>query len=379
MTSPQFIQTTQMHIDPGVIDLGVGQPQLELLPFERLRRAAARCFETNDAGFLQYGAEQGDGYLRQALARFLAQEYAFPVAPETLFITNGASSGLDLTCTLFTRPGDVIFVEEPTYFLALRIFADHHLRPVPVAVDEHGLVPEALAEALKTHRPALLYTIPSFQNPSGCTLSAERRQHLALLSREHGFLIVADEVYHLLYFNAAPPPAFASQAGVGNIVSLGSFSKILAPGLRLGWIQTDAARARAYAACGLLDSGGGLNPFTSAVVRGLVESGELKAHIAELCAVYRERVAAMHAALQTHLPGALYQVPQGGYFFWVRLPGGRDAAALAQRAGQFKVSFRPGMRFSIGGGLADFVRLCFACYPSEQLVEGVARLGRALE
>ena len=129
--------------------------------------------------------------------------------PETLFITNGASSGLDLICSLLTRPGDVIFVEEPSYFLAMQIFADHRLRLVPIPIDEHGLVVEALEDALKKHHPVFLYTIPTFQNPSGHTLSDERRRRLAQLSREHDFLIVADEVYHLLNFGAQPPTPFA--------------------------------------------------------------------------------------------------------------------------------------------------------------------------
>jgi 2-aminoadipate transaminase len=379
MTSNTFIQTTQMHTDPAVIDLGIGQPQLSLLPLERIRRSAEIRFAQGDPSFLQYGAEQGDGYLRIALAQYLAGEYGFPVAAEQLFITNGASLGLDLTCTLYTRPGDTIFVEEPSYFLALRIFQDHQLKVVPVPVDEDGLIVEAVEDALRSHRPALLYTIPTFQNPSGYTLSEGRRARLAQLSRAENFLIVADEVYHLLHFGGSLPRAFAAYAGEGNIVSLGSFSKILAPGLRLGWIHTDPARAEAYAACGLVDSGGGLNPFTSAVVRGLVEDGGLHENIVRLREVYSARAAALDAALRAHLPGARYHVPRGGYFFWVRLPGGMDAEALMPRAEASKVSYRPGVRFSNQGGLRDCIRLCFAYYDSSQLVDGVARLGKALE
>jgi DNA-binding transcriptional MocR family regulator len=270
-------------------------------------------------------------------------------------------------------------VEEPSYFLALRVFADHQLRTVPIPMDENGLIVEALEEELKKVRPAFVYTIPTFQNPSGYTLSESRRSRLAQLSREHGFLIVADEVYHLLNFSAHLPRPFAAHTAGGNIISLGSFSKILAPGLRLGWIQTDAARAQAFAGCGLLDSGGGLNPFTSAVVRGLVEDGGLKANIEHLCATYRERAAAMDAALRLSIPGAAYQAPRGGYFFWVRLPGGADASALMQRAEACQVSFRPGVRFSSRGGLKEYVRLCFAYYEAGPLTEGIARLARALE
>jgi 2-aminoadipate transaminase len=379
MDSDISVQTTQMLDNPAVIDLGIGQPQLSLLPLEQIRRAAEIRFAQKDASFLQFGAEQGDGFLRRDLARFLSQEYSCPVLSKNLFITNGASSGLDLTCTLFAKAGDTIFVEEPSYFLALRIFADHHLRLVPIPVDDHGLVVEALERELKTVRPTFLYTIPAFQNPTGYTLSEERRAHLARLSREYDFLIVADEVYHLLNFATALPRPFADYASEGNILSLGSFSKILAPGLRLGWIQTDSLRAQVFAACGLVDSGGGLNPFTSAIVRGLLETGALKGIIDHLCTTYQSRVAAMDAALRKYIPDADYQVPRGGYFFWIKLPGGRDAEEVMKRAEAFDVSIRPGVRFSSRGELRNYARLCFAYYEADQLTEGIARLGRALE
>lgn len=374
MTDPLALQTAQMHADPSVVDLGVGQPQFSLLPMERLRQAAEMRFVQGDPGFLQYGAEQGDGYLRVSLAAYLTRAYGLAVAPETLFISNGASGGLDLVCTLFTRPGDTIFVEEPSYFLALRIFADHGLRPVAIPVDKDGLVIEALEEALTRTRPVLLYTIPTFQNPSGYTLAEDRRARLAGLSRKHDFLIVADEVYHLLHYSAQPPRPMAGYIDQGNVISLGSFSKILAPGLRLGWLQSTPERVKTFVNCGLLDSGGGLNPFTSGVVRGLLENGELEANILELREIYGTRAAAMDAALRAHLPEAEYQVPAGGYFFWVRLPGRLDAEEFMRRAEAFKVSLRPGVRFSSQGGLQDFVRLCFAFYEAEDLAEGIRRM-----
>ncbi len=379
MDTTGFVQTTQMHVDPSVIDLGVGQPQFSLLPLEQMRRAAERRFAEGDPNFLQYGAEQGDGYLRVALAQFLTQEYEAPVSADSLFITNGASQGLDLACTLYTQPGDTIFVEEPSYFLALRIFADHHLRILPLPMDQDGLVIESLEQKLKESRPAFLYTIPTFQNPSGYTLSAERRDRLAQLSREYNFRIVADEVYHLLNFAGKPPKPLASYAGQGSIISLGSFSKILAPGLRLGWIQTDQDYAKSFTGCGLVDSGGGLNPFTAGIVRGLFENNGLKDNIQRLRSIYQERAAAMDLALRKHLPNAQYLAPRGGYFFWVRLPGGQDAEALMPRAEEEKVSYRPGVRFSSERGLRDFVRLCFAFYEADALTEGIRRLKRALE
>jgi 2-aminoadipate transaminase len=379
MTPAHPIQTAQVHVDPNVIDLGVGQPQLELLPLERLRAAAERRFASGERLFLQYGAEPGDGYLRLELAAFLSREYGFPVEPETLFITSGASMGLDLICTLFSKPGDAVFVEEPSYFLALRIFADHGLRPVPIPVDQDGLDLDRLEEALEHDRPAFLYTIPTFQNPGGVTLSAERRARLAALSREKNFLVAADEVYHCLHFTGAPPRPLAAYIDEGNIFSVGSFSKILAPGLRLGWIQAPPERVQQLAGSGLLDSGGGLNPFTSAIVRGVLEVGDLDANLAELRAVYGIRLARMEGALRRSLPGADFTTPQGGYFFWVRLPGGVDAEALLPQAEALGVSYRPGVRFSSQGGLNDCIRLCFAFYEAGDLERGLERLGQALD
>ena len=250
------------------------------------------------------------------------------IDPQTLLLTHGASGALDLLCTLYTRPGDVIFVEQPTYFLALRIFADHGLRPVAVPVDDDGLDVDALEMQLKELRtappdqhpappdqyPAALYTIPTYQNPSGRTLSAERRRRLAELSVEYGFLLIADEVYHLLSYGDPPPPsmlACARRAGAERqTFSLGSFSKILAPGLRLGWIQAHPERVAELAGCGLLDSGGGLAPFGGALTRALVESGSLAENIAELRRVYAARVQALDAALRD--PPAAGRIPQAG-------------------------------------------------------------------
>ena len=373
------LQTAQIQVHPGFIDLGIGDPQLSLLPTELIRQSAEACFAQNDPTFLQYGAEQGNGYFRLALAKFLSRGYGFPVEPESLFVSSGASGGLDLICTLFTQPGDTIFVEEPTYFLALRIFADHGLRLVPIPTDEDGLVVDALEAKLAEIRPKFLYIVPTFQNPSGQTLSQERRERLVPLCQEHDFLVVADEVYHFLSYGLQPPETFAAHTIVRNVISLGSFSKILAPGLRLGWAQAEASRIRQLVKCGLLDSGGGMNPFTSAVVRGILENGGLEKHILGLRATYHARLAAMDAALRRYLPGAQYMIPRGGYFFWVRLPEEADAEELLAKAREFKVGFRPGVRFSSQGGLRRYVRLSFSYYDSQDIEKGVKRLSNALK
>jgi 2-aminoadipate transaminase len=377
-TYPMPLPITQSPIAPGFIDLGLGDPAFSLLPLELLRDSAAECFARGDNSFLQYGAEQGNGPFREALAEFLSRGYGLPVGPESLFATHGASGALDLTCTLFTRRGDTIFVEEPSYFLALRIFRDHDLHIVPIPTDAEGLIVESVEERVSAARPKFIYTIPTFQNPSGQTLSAERRAHLVALAREHNFLIVADEVYHFLDYTRKPPAPFATYAADGNVIAVNSFSKILAPGLRLGWIQADAETIKRFFTCGLLDSGGGLNPFASAVVREPLEKGAVEKNIEKLKTVYRSRAQRMELALKKYIPAAQFETPEGGFFFWVRLPG-MDTFMLQKKAEAFRVGFRPGIRFSSADGLKDFIRLSFVHFEEDEIEEGIIRLRNCVE
>src|SRR6478736_3447273 len=181
-------QTTQCWAAPEVTDFGIGQPQDAILPVDILHKAASQQAAEGRRHSLQYGTEFGDGHLWLALADFLSAHYAIAVDPEPIFITNGNSQAIDIVCTTFTQPGDVVFVEEPSYFLALDIFRNHHLKIVGIPVDEHGLSIDALEVALKQHAPTLIYTIPAFHNPTGVTLSAGRRQRLVELAVQHGFL-----------------------------------------------------------------------------------------------------------------------------------------------------------------------------------------------
>ena len=261
MKTLNIIQTTQVNLPPGMVNFGIGQPSFALLPLEIMRQAAAHRLAQGDPYLLNYGYDRGDGSCRQALAELLTVHYGRPVSLNHLMLTAGASQGLDLICTLFGRPGDTIFVEEPSYFLALRIFADHGFNVVSLPTDAQGLRVHALEEALSVHSPAFLYLIPTFQNPVGATLTPERHARLVELSRKTDLLIVADEVYHLLNYSDAPPAPLAFYSEQANILSLGSFSKILAPGLRLGWVQSSPALVEKLALSGLADSGGGLKPF----------------------------------------------------------------------------------------------------------------------
>jgi DNA-binding transcriptional MocR family regulator len=373
------LQTTQLTLSENMIDFGIGQPDLALLPWEILRQAADHRLQQPERGLLQYGAEKGDGHFRRALAAFLSAGYGTAVSPEHLFVTNGVSQALDLICTLFTSPGDLIFVEEPTYFLALRIFADHQLRLVSLPVDEQGLVIELLEEALARETPVFLYTIPTYQNPTGVTLPQSRRRRLLELSHSHGFYLVADEVYHLLGYESGPPTPFASYRESETLLSLGSFSKILAPGLRLGWIQAAPALLQRLANSGMLESGGGLNPFVSGIVRSTLELGWQEDHLRHLRTTYQQRAAALSHALRRHLSGlASFAEPQGGFFIWLKLAQMRDTSELLPLARQRDVAFQPGVKFSSRHGLRQYMRLCFAFYDVPTLEEGVVRLRETL-
>jgi 2-aminoadipate transaminase len=369
----------QGQVSPDVIDFGVGHPADDLLPLEIMRQAAEQRLGQGDPVLLQYGYEQGDGFFRMALADFLTRRYAAPVDPDSLFVTNGVSQALDLICTLYSRPGDMIIVEEPSYFLALRIFADHGLRVVSLPADEHGLSIDALEEVLFSQRPAFVYVIPTYQNPSGATLTLERRRQLVELSQEYRFLILADEVYHLLSYGAPSPPPLAAFSASRTVLSLGSFSKILAPGLRLGWVQTAPSHVQRLMTSGMLDSGGGLNPFTSGIVRNVLAAGQQDSYLDRLRAAYGDRVMTLDAALQKQLGTKIsYRRPDGGYFFWLELERAIDSERLLAVAAAHKVSFRPGVRFSSRHGLRNHLRLSFAYYDNAGLVDGVTRLAAAL-
>ena len=373
------LQTAQLNLPPDVIEFGAGQPSSSLLPLEMLRQAAGNRLNDDNAAYLAYGAEQGDGFFRNVLANFLSRHYQIRVECDDLFITAGASQGLDLICTLFSRPGDSIFVEEPSYFLALRIFADHGLNIISLPMDDRGLIIEALEQKLPLYNPAFLYTVPTFHNPSSVTLTAERRERLVQLSRQHNFPIVADEVYHLLYYTAAPPPPLANHIESSPVISLGSFSKIMAPGLRLGWIQAGAAILKRFSGSGLVDSGGGLNPFTSGVMRSAIELGMLEKQLAKLRVIYKKRKIALAGVLAELLPDTVRFVePDGGFFIWLEVADGMDTVKMLATARQHKVGYLPGIKFSSQKVLKNHLRLSFAYYDVPELEEGARRLANTI-
>ena len=372
-------QTTQCWAAQDVTDFGIGQPDDAILPVDILHQAALLPAAEGRRHALQYGTEFGDGHLRLVLADFLSVHYAFAVDPEPIFITNGNSQAIDIVCTAFTQPGDVVFVEEPSYFLALDIFRNHHLQIVGITVDEHGLSIDALETALEQHAPALLYTIPAFHNPTGVTLSAQRRRRLVELAVRHGFLIVADEVYQLLDYGGDVPAPMAAYLDSGRVLSLGTFSKILAPGLRLGWIQAQMSLLQRLAKTAYVISGGGLNPYASSIVQCVIEQGWQAQYLQTLRTLFRERTDVMHNALMRHFPKDIeYNKPRGGYFFWLKFAPEIDTKQFMHTARELKVGFRAGSVFSVSGGQKNFMRLSFAFYAADRIEAGIESLAHAI-
>jgi len=362
----------------GTINFSVGQPSADLLPLALLAGACERFIASAQPLELNYGERQGDARFRAALAAFLSNAGGCTVGPESLFLTAGTSQALDFICSRFTRPGDTVFVEEPSYCFSFPIFRDHGLKMIGIPLDGHGLDLEQCERQLAKHRPKLLYTIPTYHNPTGQTLSYPRREQLVALSRKHDFIIVADEVYQLLHHGAPPPASFGTLAERGNVLALGSFAKILAPGMRLGWIQSDAELMRTLFASGVLVSGGNFNHFTSHIVRQLLENGQLLSFVAHLRSNYTARKEAMDLALRTHFSGiATWQRPLGGYFFWLNLPAEIDTERLQAAAREAGTGFLPGAVCSTAAGLNNCLRLSFAHYSVPDIQDGIARLRQA--
>ena len=381
MRNERWLPDLQLYERPGIIELKWGHPAFGLLPADEVRQAAQVALERDGTLALAYGAEQGPRRLiEQLCARLERLEGAAP-DPEQVMITGGVSQALDLLCTLLTQPGDVVLVESPTYYLALRVLRDHGVELVPVPADDEGLRVEALEEVLASlrregRRARLLYLVPTFNNPTGHTLGIERRQALVALAGREGLTVLEDDVYRELWYEVPPPPPLYSLVPAGPVVRLGSFSKVLAPGLRLGWMLASPEIVRRCTGSGVLDRGGGVNHFSAHVVAALMELGLLDRQAERLRAAYRERRDALLAGLGKYLPeGCRWARPGGGFFVWLRLPPGVDSEVFLPVAEAAGVSYVPGARFYTGGGGEEYCRLAFTLVSLEELEEGARRLG----
>ncbi len=374
---------TQNTLREGVVEFAFGEPDPSLLPVDLVREAAAEALGAGGAGALAYGSNEGPEALRTAIADRITAGEGRAAAAGDVLVSGGNSQGLEQVLTMLTLPGDVVLVESPTYNLALGIVRDHPVEILGVPLDDDGLDVQALEAALRNlretgRRARLLYTIPTFHNPAGVSLSSTRRAHLLALARAHDLILVEDDVYRELGYDGETPASLWALDPEAPVVRLGSFSKSLAPGLRLGWATARADLRARLAAAGMLESGGCVGQFSAHVVAQLLAGGAYDDHVAALRRAYASRRDALSAALHEHLPaGCRFTVPAGGFFLWVTLPDGLTATALLPLAERHGVAFAPGARFCSDGDDRS-LRLAFSLYDETSLVEGARRLGGAI-
>ena len=363
---------------PEVINFAGGLPAPELFDATGIAAAYQAVLAETPARALQYATTEGEPALRAALAARTSAR-GLPTGPDDLLVTTGSQQALSLLATALLEPGDVVLVESPCYLAALQVFAFAGARVVGVPGDSDGLDPEALDELVVRERPKLLYTVPTFQNPTGRTLPADRRAAVAAVAARRGLWIVEDDPYGELRFEGERLPWIAAQEGAADrTVLLGSFSKVMAPGLRLGWLRapTDLLRA-----CVVAKQAADLHTPTVnqlAAARYLADN-DLDAHVARVAAVYRERRDAMLGGLANSLPeGSSWERPEGGMFLWARLPESYDTTELLSRVVRQDVAYVPGAPFYAGEPDRSTMRLCFVTQTPGEIREGLRRLGEGL-
>ncbi|WP_226485976.1 aminotransferase-like domain-containing protein [Streptomyces parvulus] len=363
---------------PEVINFAGGLPAPELFDAEGIAAAYRDVLAETPARALQYSTTEGEPVLRAALAdRTSARGLA--TGPDDVLVTTGSQQGLSLLATALLEPGDTVLVESPCYLAALQAFAFAGARVVAVPGDEDGIDPGALEELVVRERPKLLYTVPTFQNPTGRTMPAARRAAVAEIAGRCGLWIVEDDPYGELRFEGGRVPWIASRDGARDrTVLLGSFSKVMAPGLRLGWLRAPAGLVRA---CAVAKQAADLHTPTVnqlAAARYLADR-DLDAHVARVAAAYGVRRDAMLTGLADALPaGSRWTRPEGGMFLWARLPEGYDTTALLPEVVRHDVAYVPGAPFHAGTPDRATLRLCFVTQTPDEIAEGLRRLGAGL-
>ena len=359
---------------PEIISFAGGLPAPELFPVEAVKRAADSVLTSNGPAALQYGESEGFMPLREWIAQEMVTRGIAAKAADIL-VTNGSQQVLDLTGKLFLNRGDVVLTENPTYLAAVQAFQVQEARFVPVPTDENGLIPEALPELIRQHQPKFLYTIPNFQNPTGTTLAAERRPVLARIAAEHGLPVIEDDPYGKLRYRGADVPPVKHWDEAGYVIYVSTFSKTIAPGLRLGWV---AAPAEVFTRMLILKQASDLHTssFDQRVAHAFLTQNDQAVHLNRIRTAYGERFDLMNATLRAEMPaGFSWTQPEGGMFLWITGPKELDGMQLLTRAIEHKVAFVPGRDFFPGHEGANCLRLNFSNSTPDKIREGVKRLG----
>ncbi|MPZ99664.1 MAG: aminotransferase class I/II-fold pyridoxal phosphate-dependent enzyme [Dehalococcoidia bacterium] len=369
-------------LSPLPYDLNAGVPDRASLPARELAEAAVAALAEDPAGALTYGGQQGFEPLRAWIAERQSAETGLALTPAHVSLTAGSAHGIDTVAATFLSPGDVAIVGAPSYPGAIRTFRARGARVVDVPQDEDGLRPEPLRKALEQQRavgaPAkLIYLVPNYDNPSGATLPLERREAIVRVAAEHRALVVEDDAYTGIDLDGPPPPPLFQVAEGQGVIRLGTFSKTIATGLRVGWTLAAPAITERLV---FMRFDNGASPFLHRMLLHYLRSGAYEPHVKVLQDIYRARRDASAAALVEHAePYITFRKPAGGFFHWLRLREGLDAARVAATAAEEGVAVTPGTMYYADGGGEGFVRLVYSALPPEDLREAITRFGRALE
>jgi 2-aminoadipate transaminase len=383
MRASDIREILKVTAQPEVISLAGGLPAPELFPIDEYRRAFEWVLESDGALALQYGPSEGYRPLRDFLAERLTR-FGTRCSSDELLITNGSQQALDLMAKITLDPGDAVLVEKPTYLGALQAFNQYQARYAVVGMDEDGMCVDEVEQLLSTNatqsrRIKLIYAIPNFQNPTGRTMTLERRQRLVELADHFGVPIVEDDPYGELRYEGEPVPSLKSLDRGGCVIYLGTFSKILAPGLRLGWVVA-APEIMEVLLHGKQPSDLHTGMAQQMATFEVIKDGYLVRHVEEIKDFYRERRDVMLHALEEHFPvDAHFTRPGGGLFVWAELPRHVNTRELLLDAVQERVAFVPGQGFHPDNSGTNTMRLNFSNVPPDQLREGVRRLGKAIQ
>jgi len=369
-------------VDPEVIVFGGGIPDPESLPSAGLIAAARRVLEHDGPGALEYGGTQGELILREWLAERLNRQEDAGVSAEHFVLTNGSGQAIEMAIRTFVDPGDVILVERPTYSGGLRPMRAYKAEIADVEMDADGVLPEAFEQTVTRlvaagKRPKLFYTMPTLHNPTGITTSVPRREAIVELCDRFVILIAEDDAYGEIRVEGQRPPSYYKIAGGQGALRLSTVSKMLATGLRIGWITGPKEIVDTFVR---LRYDGGLSPFLVRTVAEFCVSGDEDRHLETVLPIYKEKRDRMLSALDERCARyASWTHPEGGFFVWVTLADAVDPAKLQDAMAQEKVIARPGTQFFAGAGGARNLRLCFSTATIPEIEEGIRRLGRAIE
>lgn len=362
----------------GMISFAGGLPAPELFPLQEVSEAAQSVLSKYGSNALQYTVTEGLASLREKIA-YTLDPGAKRLTPNHLIITQGSQQGLELIAKLYLDKGSVVYTENPSYLGALQAFRLFQAEIAPIRTDAQGIRPEALLEALKKRIPAFLYLMPNFQNPTGVSLSLERRREIVEISKAHDVLVVEDDPYRDLFFEGDKLPSLFTMTGGKNVVYLSTFSKTIAPGLRVAFAAADEELAGKLA---LVKQGTDLqtNTLGQYLVNEYLESGRLPEHLKMLRRTYKTRRDLMLASMEKHFPSSLsWNLPAGGMFLWVTLPESWDAKEILLRCIEHNVAFVPGQEFFPDGSGKNTMRMNFSNASQKNIELGIKRMGEVLK